>query len=351
MLVLKKYILFIIVTVMPGFLFSQIGGDNVYDFLSIPTSPRAAALGGSAMSINDGDITLANDNPSLLSEEMNGKFAMEYINYMADINMGYTSYAKKYDRIGMIGVGLQYLSGGNLIRTDEGGNQYGDFSVNEFALNISYAKVLDSSFIIGATIKPVYSNLDIYNSFGILMDVGASYTTKNKLITASLLFKNMGSQISTYYGEYESVPFDIQVGVATKLAHAPFRISVVAHSLNTPKLVYENDNDSEISNVDSEESDDYSYDEVNDSFMENLMRHMIFGVEFLPTKSFFLRAGFNYQRRKELQVSAKPGMVGFSWGFGFRIKKLHLSYANARYHNAGISNQFAITRNISDFFN
>lgn len=348
---MKKIQIILLVLILPIALTAQIGGEGVYDFIAIPTSPRAAALGGSGMAINDGDITLANDNPALLTKDIDGKFALEYVNYMSDINMGYTSYAKNYERIGMIGVGLQYLSGGNLTRADELGYTYGDFSVNEFALNISYAKVLDSSFTLGATVKPVYSNLDIYNSFGILMDVGAAYTTKNKLITTSLLFKNMGSQIVTYNGDYEGVPFDIQLGVSTRLAHAPFRISIVMHSLNHPKLTYKNENEVEPSNTEITDDVSYTTDNFNDSFLENVMRHMIFGVEFVPGKNFFVRGGFNYQRRQELKLSSKPGMVGFSWGFGFRIKKLHLSYANARYHNAGVSNQFAITRNISDFFN
>lgn len=348
---MKSVKLLFLISILPAVLYAQIGGENVYDFLSIPTSPRAAALGGSGMAINDGDITLANDNPALLSAEMDGQFALEYINYISDVNMGYTSYAKNYEGIGLIGIGIQYLNGGNFSRADELGYTYGDFSVNEIALNLSYAKVLDSSFTIGATVKPVYSNLDIYNSFGILMDVGAAYTTNNGLITTSLLFKNMGSQLSTYNGEYEGVPFDIQIGVSTKLAHAPFRFSIVAHSLNHPKLTYRNENDAEPSNTELQESPSYVSDDFNDSFLENVLRHMIFGVEFIPGKNFYVRGGLNYQRRQELKLSSKPGMVGFAWGFGFRIKKLHLSYANVRYHNAGVSNQFAITRNISDFFN
>ncbi len=347
---MRKFAVIIFISSIPFLLHAQLGGENVYDFLTIPTSPRAAALGGSGIAINDGDLTLANDNPALLSKQVNGKFAIEYINYISDVNMGYTSYAKHYDKIGTIGVGLQFLNAGEFTHADEIGNTYGTFSANEFALNLSYAKALDSSFSIGATVKPVYSKLETYNSYGLLMDVGAQYTTKNKLTTATVLFKNMGAQLSTYNGESESVPFDIQVGFATKLAHAPFRFSIVAHSLNHGNLTYENTNIVEESNVEGStgSSDD---EEKDESFLENAMRHMIFGVEFVPTKSFFVRGGLNYQRRQELKLTEKPGAVGFSWGFGFRIKKFHLSYANVRYHTAGVSNQFAITTNFNDFFN
>ncbi len=348
--ILKKIATIILVLSAPFILHAQLGGDNVYDFLSIPTSARAAALGGSGMAINDGDITLANDNPALLSKDVSGKFAIEYINYIADVNMGYTSYAKHYDKIGTIGVGLQYLNAGDFTHADEIGNTYGTFSANEFALNLSYAKALDSAFTIGATVKPVYSKLENYNSFGLLMDVGAAYTSKNKLTTASLLFKNMGAQLSSYNGESESVPFDIQLGFATKLAHAPFRFSIVAHSLNNWNLTHENENIVEESNVEGS-SGSTNEEEKDESFLENAMRHMIFGIEFVPSKSFFVRGGLHYQRRQELKLTEKPGAVGFTWGFGFRIKTFHLSYANVRYHTTGVSNQFAITTNFNDFFN
>ena len=329
----------------PCLLIAQIGGDHVYEFVNIPISPRAAALGGSALAIDDGDISLANENPALFSKATDGKLGMDFINYLADINLGYTSYAHHFDQVGTIGVGFQFLSGGTYTRADEDGYTYGTFSTSEYALNLSYAKSFDSLFSIGATVKPVYSQLDTYRSLGLLMDIGAIYSSKDKLTSVALLFRNMGSQLTTYNGEQEPVPFEIQLGVATKLEHAPFRFSMVLHNLETPDLSYTQSNYPEPVNTDIT----YTREKVL-SIAQKAFMHTIFGVEFVPTKSFFVRAGYNYQRRQELKLDDKPGMTGFSWGFGFRISKFHLSYANVRYHNAGISNQFAITTNLSDFF-
>jgi hypothetical protein len=334
----------IVLLLLPIIGFSQIGGNYVYNFLSVPVSPRAAALGGSAIAINDGDLSLANENPALLTAQTSNKVALEYISYISDIHFGYASYAKHFDKLGTFSAGLQYLNGGEFTEADANGYTYGTFGANEYALNLSYAKALDSSFILGATLKPVYSQLYTYNSFGLVMDVGASYTNKSGLFTASLVLKNMGAQITAYDEETGPVPFDIQAGIATKLAHAPFRFSIIAHHLNVPDLSYVQSNYSDLSNVDQEVE---SVDEA--AFFEKALNHMIFGIEFVPTKTFFLRAGYNYMRRQELKLEEQPGMVGFSWGFGLRIAKLNLSYANVRYHNAGISNQFAITTNLNDF--
>jgi hypothetical protein len=325
---------------------AQIGGDHVYEFLSIPVSARSAALGGSAIAINDGDITLANENPALFSSKTDGKLAMEYINYISDINFGYTSYSKHYNNIGTVAVGLQYLNGGTFTEADENGYKYGTFSTTELALNLSYAKSYDSIFTIGATLKPIYSQLAQYNSFGLVMDVGAAYTSNKGLFTASLLFKNMGAQITKYIDETSPVPFEIQAGVSTKLEHAPFRFSIIAHNLETPILTYKRTNYAEPTNTEP------IREEVKDAtIIQDVMSHMIFGVEFIPSKNFFIRGGYNYMRRQELMLAESPGMIGFSWGFGLKISKLHLSYANVKYHASSVSNHFSIATNLNDFFN
>ena len=77
---------------------------------------------------------------------------------------------------------------------------------------------------------------------------------------------------------------------------------------------------------------------------------MIFGVEFLPTKNFSVRFGYNFKRRKELLITSKPGGAGLSWGVGFKISKFHFNYGRATYHLAGPSNHFSINTNLSDFY-
>jgi len=60
--------------------------------------------------------------------------------------------------------------------------------------------------------------------------------------------------------------------------------------------------------------------------------------------------GYNYKRRQEMKMNSWPGMVGFSFGFGFRIKKFHMAYGRSSYHLAGGSNHFSLTTNLSQFY-
>ena len=74
------------------------------------------------------------------------------------------------------------------------------------------------------------------------------------------------------------------------------------------------------------------------------------GLEFVPSKTFMLRFGYSFKRRNELAHDNKPGLIGFSWGVGFRIKKFHISYGSAKYHLAGPSNHFTVTTNLSEYY-
>lgn len=341
---MKKKFFYLALLFLPLVSVGQLGGTKVYSFAAIPVSPRAAALGGSAMAISDGDLSLATLNPSLLTNETEGKITLDYINYLSDISMGQVTVSHKTNQKGILAFGIQYLYGGKNIAADANGYKYGEFNSSEYIFNCSYARSFDSSFTIGATIKPVLSQIDVYNSFGLLADVGATYTTKDKLFGASLLFRNMGAQITAYDEEYGDVPFEIQLGVSKKLAHAPFRFSIVLQQLQKPKLYTKQTNYTEPGTEDNTDKNT-----VNSDFLENCLRHLILGVEFVPTKTFFVRAGLNYNSRQDLKLSEKPGTTGFSWGFGFRLSKFHFAYANTRYHLAGPSHQISISTNWREF--
>jgi hypothetical protein len=176
--------------------------------------------------------------------------------------------------------------------------------------------------------KPVLSHLEKYTSFGFAFDFGAAYHSRSGLFSAGLTVRNAGLQVTTYAGENrERLPFEVQAGLSKKLAHAPLRFSFTLRHLEKYDLTYEyNDTTSSKSNLQSSE------------FLENIMRHAIFGLELVPHKNFYLSAGYNYQRRRELQVESRVATAGLSWGFGIRTSMLDIEFGRAAYHLAGSSN-------------
>jgi len=345
---MKKIFLFLFV-INSIVINAQIGGNSTYEFLNVPVSARAGSLGGEIISTKDNDPNLSLNNPSLLSKEMNGMLTLTYLNYFADVNYGYVSYTKDFKRIGTFSTGIKYIDYGTFLETDESGNEFGEFKAAEYALVIGWSKNIDSLFSIGANLKPVYSNLYEYNSFGIALDLSGIYYNPKREISVAAVIKNIGYQIKPYVEDNnEPLPFEVQIGLSKKLKHVPVRLSVTGIQMQNWNLAF---NDSiNITNADTKLNDEEKNERNKTGFLTEAFRHMIFGVELIPSKNFSLRFGYNHKRRAELALENAPGLVGFSWGFGFRIKKFHISYGSASYHVAGSSNHFTLSTNLSEFY-
>lgn len=346
---LKTALVIFSLMILPSALSAQLGGNATYAFLNLTNSARVASLGGKLVSLWDDDLNLPFHNPALLNKGMSNHLVLNYVNYFSDINYGYVSYARSYDKAGNFALGLHYINYGKFTAADNVGNITGEFRAAEYAFNMFYSRAIDSSFSIGVNLKPVYSVLETYRSFGMVADIGLNYTGSDKLFSAGLVFRNVGVQIKPYHeGHREPVPFEILIGLSQKLRHAPFRFSLVAHNLQKPDLSYKDPAKT------NQEFDPITGDLVPENkfakFGDNLMRHLIFGVEFTPFENFYLRAGYNYQRRQELKISSRVAMVGFSYGFGIKISKFQLSYGRATYHLAGASNHFSVSTNFSSFY-
>ena len=177
---------------------AQIGGEATYKFLNITNSARVAALGGNVLAIKDNDVTLTLTNPSLISPEMNNNLALSYVNYFTGNNFGFIMYSRTFEKAGSFVGALQFMNYGKFTEADEAGNITGEFSASEYAFNIGWGRKLNPNFSVGANGKLIYSSLDIYKSFGLAVDIAGTYMTQNELFTASLLARNIGSQIVPY---------------------------------------------------------------------------------------------------------------------------------------------------------
>ena len=340
----KKHIFSFVFLMTLGFaLLAQIGGQGTYQFLNLPTSPRAAATGGYFVPVKDNDESQVNANPSLLSKQMDGRVVVNFVKYIGDVNYGYTGYIKDYDKLGTFSLGINYFNYGTFIQADETAAILGSFSASETALNLGWGYKLRERISVGSNLKLVYSQLFQYRSVGAAMDFAGTYFNPEKEFGASLVVRNVGTQFTTYAGVYEPLPFDLQLAFSKKLAHAPFRVVIVGHNLTNKNVWFQNRGDV------SQKASLFNTDSViagpTGNWGEELARRITVGVEFVPVESFTLRAGYNYQRQQELKLGgdSKLGMVGFSLGMQVKIKMLTFQYAYASYSVAGGAHLFSVS--------
>lgn len=328
---------------------AQAGGKHIYEFINLSNSARVAAFGSNYATIDDDDIDLVYSNPSLITSEMHHQISLNYLGYFAGTKAGFISYGQNIKKLGTFVGSLQFLNYGDFDATDNTGQSTGTFNAAEYNFIIGWSKPLSENLRLGVNLKNIISNLESYHSYGIAADIALNYSSEKNLFSSSLIFKNMGRQITTYTGnENESLPFDIQFGLAKKFEHAPFRLLFLLDNLQTWDLKYKDPNI-------ASEIDPFSGQLKETStawdFSDNALRHLVIGAEFLPGQGkFMLRFGYNYRRQQEMKIASRSGLVGFSFGLGLNVYKFKIGYSRASYHLAGGTNTISIGTNLDSFF-
>ncbi len=340
---MKKIIFLLQLIVALNVANAQVGGVKTYAFLNLPNSAKISALGGFNVSLKDPNIIFS--NPALMDSSTANFFNLSYVNYFAGVNWGYSSYTFKPSKYGNFAVGIQYINYGDFTAADEIGNITGSFTASDYIFTALWSYKLDSFWSVGVSLKPILSAYEIYSSFGLASDLGLNYISRSGNFSAGLVFRNFGTQIKPYVsGNYEKLPFDVQFGVSQRLAHAPFRFSLLLHDLNKFDLSYTVPQTS--TNLLSTNTSKSAMGE----FADLSLRHLIAGVEILPSKSFYIAIGYNYQRRQEMKLDTYSGLTGFSTGLGINLKKFSFNYGIAKYHAVGSSQNFTISLNLNKIF-
>lgn len=325
---------------------AQIGGRNVYDFLNLSPAARVAALGGVNITTFDQDQNFAYQNPALLNDSMHNWVSLSMVNYLDDIGYGYASYARSFEGIGNFHAAVQYVGYGDMVSADAFGNVGSQFSANDLAIVVGGARQVDN-FRMGLNMKVINSTISGYQSkWGLGFDLGGLYVSDDQLFTAGMAFRHIGFNLSKYNlpnGQNAALPFEAQLGISYKLEHMPLRFSTTLVQINRPNLIY-TDPDAPI-----------EYDlsgepiEPKSTVADNIFRHLVFGGEFVLSRNFHLRAGYNHQRRQELRSANRPGLAGFSFGGGIQVLKFRFDYAYANFHAVGGTHNFSLSTGIGNF--
>src|SRR5690606_7651768 len=139
------------------------------------------------------------------------------------------------------------------------------------------------------------------------------------------------------------LPFEMQVGISNRFEHLPLRWSLTWEQLETWDLRYDDPNNVKVNSLTGEVEED------RPGVMNNVLRHLVVGAEFAPTKSFNIQFGYNFRKRQELNLDTRRTSAGFSFGLGLKISKFRINYARNMYHVAGGANNFSLVTDLGDF--
>lgn len=312
---------------------------TAYNFLSVPVSSHVYGLGGHNLTIIDDDINLVEQNPALLGPEFDHQVGLNYMRYIGDTNFAGVRYGQGVSEHGAVAVGVQYFGYGNLKGAAPDGTMTGNFSASDMAFSLTYSHDISDRFRGGITVKYLYSEYEDYSAGAVAADLGVNYYDPDHEFTASLVAKNLGGQVKKFNEYKDNLPWDIQVGVSKMLGKAPVRLHLTAYELTRWKSPY------------------YKIEDVNnpnsglikvDSFGKNLLRHLVFGVEVLPTDNIYLGVGYNYRTRSDMATYKRDFMSGLSIGAGLKVRAFGFGAAFARPHTGASTFMVNLTTSIGE---
>ena len=305
---MKKAIIVILTLIACQHIVAQ-ESRSAYNFLRLPVSAHAAALGGDNITIIDDDQMLIFSNPALLASVSDKTISLSYMNYMAGTSMAGAAFNRVVKEKASWAASAQYIGFGTMKQTGTDGTQLGEFSAKDIAVAGYFSYMLSERIVGGITAKFVTSYIGNYSSIGMGVDLGLNYYDPDHDWSVSLVGKNLGGQLKAYDDEYDPMPIDIQLGVSKRFAHTPFRVSATLVDLNH-----------------------WNYKFTN---------HLVVGIDAALSESIWLGAGYNFRRANEMNIDDADGGgthgAGLSFGAGLNLQRFKLNIAYGKYHVSSTS--------------
>lgn len=292
--------------------------ETVYNFLRLPVSAHAAALGGDNITIDDDDPTLVFHNPALASNVTDRSLNLNYMTYMEGVKVASASFVKAWRERATWAVEAQYVDYGDMKHTTVDNEILGTVSAKDIAVGGTFAYALTDKIAGGVTAKFVSSTIAGYNSLGVAVDLGLNYFDSEQNLSISAVARNLGGQVKAYEDDFEKLPFDLQIGATKRLGKSPLRFSVTMVRLT----------------------------DWDDKFLN----HFVFGAEAFLTDNIWLGGGLNPRRSNEMKIddgeSSSSHGAGFSFGGGLQLDRFKLQFAYGKYHVSASSLIFNVTYTI-----
>ena len=302
---MKKIVFSIILTLFATKMGAQ-ESQTGYNFLRLPVSAHAAALGGDNITLIEDDASLIWHNPALLASVSDKTINLNYMNYMSGANTASASFNRIVKEKASWAVSAQYMDYGKMKETDESNNILGEFSAKDIAVAGYFSYMLSDRLVGGITAKFITSYIGDYNSIGMGVDLGLNYYDPDREWSISAVAKNLGGQLKAYDEKYDKMPIDVQVGVTKRFVHTPFRVSATMVNLN--------------------------------NWDKSFINHVVLGADFIITESFWIGGGYNFRRADEMKIEdSSDGKgsshgAGLSFGGGINLERFHLNVAYGKYH-------------------
>ena len=324
--------------------------NGLYRALTDANSARVVALGGVPLPVHDGDLQTAVFNPSAISPEMNNQMTLSYVgDFKMGTNFATAQYSHTFERLGSFAASVQYYNYGNMQYVSESGAvEGGSFNVSDYAVTLGWGRELTDKWSIGANLKYAGVQYEAGRAGALGVDVAVTYWSYSNW-AFTLAARNIGRQIYCQELNVENkwLPFSMDFMASKKLDHLPLTIVMGYKDIQHWNKIYDDPLDLE-GHYDPI-TGEYNGPSKTTQFFTNLGCHLLVGGELAIGKNLFLRASYNYETYRNMSVPEKRSLVGFSAGFGIKIKAFQIDYARSRNNIVGSPNFLTLRIDLSKF--
>ena len=290
-------------------------GQAGMGFLKINASAKSAAMGGTYSGLQGSALNMF-ANPAGLAFVEGLDVASSVNNWLVDTKHYGAGAAYRAGNLGTFGAGIVWMDYGDFTRTipyegtdpelrNQGYIDQGTFSVNEYAVGVSYGRQITSQFYVGGQVRYARQNLgdvvitdpiqgenitaqnEVNN---VILDFGTLYYTGFRDLRFGIALRNFSNQ-SDYYNQRFELPLTYDFGLAMNLL-----------SITDPD--YEDNTNALTMAVDAVHVRDYS-----------MRLHT--GLEYGFMDTFFLRGGYKFNYDEE-SFSAGAGLDTVFGGMGLQ---------------------------------
>ncbi|MCP4706946.1 MAG: PorV/PorQ family protein, partial [candidate division Zixibacteria bacterium] len=202
-----------------------------------------------------------------------------------------------------------YLNYGDMVRTDIVGNEEGSFGGSDMLLGLGYAMNLENDLQVGATLKLIYSKIDVFSAHGFALDLGVRKSLNYGKASVGATIQNLGVQTSNYTktAEKDPLPLRLRVGASVIPRGLPVRL--------VGDVILPTDNDA----------------------------YVALGAEIVEVEPLYLRFGWSSFGSNYKTGSSGDDISGFTFGFGVKHNNMVFSYGIMPQAELGTSHRVTLS--------
>lgn len=171
-------------------------GTTAAQFLKLGVGARPIAMGGTFVA-QANDLSALYWNPAGLTNLTGASVQFSHTQYVADINYNYAAFGTPLGGAGTLAAAILYLDSGDMevrtVRDPEGTGER--FKVQNFAIQVSYARALTDRFSIGGNAKFIQERIWHSSASTVAIDIGTLFTTPYERLRLGASFSNFGPKM------------------------------------------------------------------------------------------------------------------------------------------------------------